>query len=234
MEHLTLETLARLLDGVPSEHEARHLAGCRICQEELAALKDQTEALGALPALRPPQGDWEALEARLLSEGLLGSQASDHVHVFPLRRNWRMVTQAAAAIVLFVGGTAIGSAMSSEAPQETGTSLALAASGAQQANSAVTLTTMDEAANEVRRTEQAYIEAMVRYRELARATGRNIPETQDPATHYAALGAVMAASQAAVREAPADPFLNGILASVTAERQAYFQTLSGSNRETWY
>ena len=93
---------------------------------------------------------------------------------------------------------------------------------------------MDEAAEAVRVAEQNYINAMIRYRQLVEASGRGLPQAEDPANRYAALEAVMAASQAAVREAPTDPFLNGILASVMAERQAYQQTLAQGNDSNWY
>ena len=71
MEHLTRESLARLVDESPQADEARHLATCLVCTSELEALRTQTQALASLPEIRPPLGDWEVLEARLRSEGLV-------------------------------------------------------------------------------------------------------------------------------------------------------------------
>ena len=69
MEHLTHDTLARLVDERPSPGERKHLQMCSRCAEELRALRLQSDALGSLAALRPPSGDWESLEARLVGEG---------------------------------------------------------------------------------------------------------------------------------------------------------------------
>ena len=75
MGHLTLEALARLVSEAPTPEEERHLEACSACQSELEALQVQTESIGSLPDLRPPAGDWEALEAKLGSEGLIRSSA---------------------------------------------------------------------------------------------------------------------------------------------------------------
>ena len=71
MEHLSTEALAHLVDEAPRPEEAEHLAACRTCASELDALRAQTRALASLPEIRPPLGDWEVLEARLRSEGLV-------------------------------------------------------------------------------------------------------------------------------------------------------------------
>ena len=71
MGHLSTETLARIVDETPRPDEAEHLAACGACAAELQAMKAQTEALRALPELLPPVGDWDVLEARLRSEGLI-------------------------------------------------------------------------------------------------------------------------------------------------------------------
>jgi hypothetical protein len=233
MEHLTTDALARLVDEVPSPEESGHLEACEVCAAELDALREQTDQLGALPAMRPPQGDWEALEARLLAEGLIHSDS-----VIPFgrsRRRWGTAIQAAAALVLFVGGAALGTQFRGGEPGAIeGGPLAGPASLVDTPTSDVALATLEDAAEDVRQKEQDYIEAMIRYRQLLEASGRGGTQGQDPASRYAALEAVMAASQAAVREAPADPFLNGILASVSAERQAFVRSLSETGRDNWY
>ncbi len=238
MGHLTNEALARLVDDGPDEAEDRHLRECRICAEELAALRAQTEALGSLPAMRPPRGDWEALEARLLAEGLIDAPAERRSLTFPRPIPGGWVTQVAAALVLFLGGSVMGARFGGDSvtagPGLQGTSLPALAAGSDESSAGSYLTTLEEAAQEVQRTEQDYIEAMVRYRQLMEGAGQGAPSTYDPASRFAALEAISAASQAAVREAPTDPFLNGILASIMAERQSYVQTLNRSNEDNWY
>jgi hypothetical protein len=225
MGHLTLETLARLVDEQPAPDEREHLGSCLHCTAELAAMRHQTESLGDLPDLRPPQGDWDALEARLLSEGFIQKKGW-----FPLRSltatpGW---IQAAAALVLFLGGMGLGGSVvrQSAAAGPTLTSLSdlTPVSDLQPDN-------LTEAEQVVRMAERQYMDALVRYREMRSVSGQDFTGP-DPAGRFAALDALVATTQAAVREAPADPFLNGILISTLAERQAALQRVSG-NAE-WY
>ena len=71
-----------------------------------------------------------------------------------------------------------------------------------------------------------------RYRQLLEAdAGGDIGG--DPRSRYAALEYLVAASQAAVRQAPADPFLNGLLASTLAERETALQRIS-TRTDNWF
>lgn len=224
MGHLTLETLARLVDEQPTPDEREHLGSCLHCTAELAAMRHQTESLGDLPDLRPPQGDWDVLEARLLSEGFIQNKGW-----FP-----RSLTatpgwiQAAAALVLFLGGMGLGASVvrQSAAAGPTLTSLSdlTPVSDLQPDN-------LTDAEQVVRMAERQYMDALVRYREMRNVNGQDFTGA-DPAGRFAALDALVATTQAAVREAPADPFLNGILISTLAERQAALRRVSG-NAE-WY
>ena len=104
MEHLILEILSRLVEEKPSPEESSHLASCEHCRSELSALRAQTEALQALPDLRPPLGDWDVLQARLVSEGLV-KQPSGWAAALAVTPGWMRV---AAAVLLFLGGNATG------------------------------------------------------------------------------------------------------------------------------
>ena len=98
---MNLEKLARLVDEPPTPDERAVLEGDPVVRRELDALRSQTDALGSLPAVLPPPGGWHDLEKRLLAEGL----------IFGHRDNaglWRKWLRAAAALVIFVGGTALG------------------------------------------------------------------------------------------------------------------------------
>jgi len=209
MEHLNLETLARLVDERPNPQERDHLASCSECAAELRALKMQTDNLAALPALRPPQGDWHALEARLLAEGLLQNSSETRRPLVQRLPGW---AQAAAAVALFLAGTGVGLAVAEPAaPIGTG-SLALE------------VETVDEALELVEATERDYMAALVKFNQLGR-TDADLSE-QDQYERLAALEGLMTASQQAVQMVPSDPAFNGFLANVVAERQSALRTIS--------
>ena len=226
MEHLTLEALARLLDEEPRGGEREHLSSCLHCTAELASMRDQTEALADLPDVRPPQGDWEVVEARLVSEGIVRKRNMFGVTSLGVTPGWM---RSAAALVLFAGGIGLGSALTShgQAAEPTMDSLA----DLVPVESAVRPASLGQAEDAVRLAERQYMDAMLQYREMRNA-GDGGFQVADPAGRFAALEALVATSRAAVREAPADPFLNGILISAMAERQAVLQRVSG-NAE-WY
>jgi hypothetical protein len=213
MEHLTTEALARLVDEEPQQQEGEHLEACEACSDELAAMRDQTEALGTLPEILPPMGDWKVLEAKLRSEGLVRDAA-------PLSRLGLARTPswmpAAAAIVLFLGGVGTGLGLSArEAPTQ-----------------AVATASVEEAASAVREAEQRYVSAVSDYRALLAAEGMD-DGAVDPLDRYAALEHLVSVSQAAVRQAPGDPFLNGFLASAMAERDAAARQVSLTD-DNWF
>lgn len=223
MEHLTLEHLARLVDDPPTTEEMRHLADCRRCAEELDALREQTKALGSLPEILPPKGDWQAIEARLRSEGLVEDP--------PLFRRLGLAhtpgwMKAAAAVILFLSGTGTGVAVAS-------TSGLGGSTGPAARSAAVTdAASVEEAATAVRSAEEQYVSAVSRYRELlARDGGEDLGA--DPISRVAALEHLVMVSQAAVRQAPGDPFLNGFLASAMAERDAALRMVS-SGSDNWF
>jgi hypothetical protein len=224
MDHLSTETLARLVDETPDPREAEHLAGCRGCASELDALRAQTQALAALPEIRPPLGDWEVLEARLRSEGLVREAGPfariGLAHTPP----WMRV---AAAAALFLGGSLVGSAVTS---REAGDPRV--AAGATPSQFAATGTEdVAMAAAEVRIAEENYVNALARYRQLVGQGGGE--DMGDPSSRFAALEYLVAASQAALRQAPADPFLNGLLASTLAEREVTLRRIS-NRQENWF
>ncbi len=224
MGHLNGERLARLVSEAPSPEEERHLETCSACRAELEGLREQTEILGALPDLRPPTGDWEALEARLLGEGLVRPGGAESTS-----RNWFSSgwLRAAAALILFVGGAALGNRVTlphssgplAQGDPPAGMELIPVSAGTQ---SAANLT---EAATAVRLAERQYIDALVQYRQLLDAQGE--PELiGDPTSRFAALEGIVAAGRAAVQQAPADPFVNGVLVSALAEREAILRNAS--------
>src|SRR5688572_30942550 len=107
MSHLTLETLARLIDEAPDPTENGHLDICEACRTELEALRADAAALRALPDPEPPIAAWLALEQRLGREGLMS------------KRNWTVtIMQMAAVLAMFVLGSVVGGTfVSRRAPQ---------------------------------------------------------------------------------------------------------------------
>jgi hypothetical protein len=256
MEHLTPETLARLVEDAPSPGERNHLEGCGLCRDEVAAIREQTRALARLPDLRPPPGDWEALERRLGDQGLLSRTANGGGMAFR-RPGW---LQIAAGFLLLVGGAGLGlgagtlldpagrgtpgaplafgegtpgaSLPGAQAPGAAPDNSLLAALDPERGTPELSL---EEAEELVRLTEGWYLTALTRYREKALEGDEPGAGLGDPLTRYAALEALMAASQAAVREVPTDPFLNGLLLNMRAEREASLQGLrAASTAHLWY
>lgn len=225
MDHLSAETLARLVDETPRPDEAEHLAACIACASELEALRAQTHALAALPEIRPPLGDWEVLEARLRSEGLVREPGlfarMQLAHTPPWMRG-------AAAVALFLGGSLAGSALTSRQAADP-----RAATGPETAQFAgAGADDVAVAAEAVRIAEENYINALARYRHLVGQDGSD-EAMGDPSSRFAALEYLVAASQAALRQAPADPFLNGLLASTLAEREVTLRRISNS-QDNWF
>lgn len=223
MTHLSSETLARIVDEGPNEEEQRHLDACATCADELEAFRAQRAQLGQLPDLRPPLGDWYHLEARLVSEGLLKRKTL--LSRLAMTPAWM---RAAAAVLLFVSGGAVGiglahSGLLANEPglEETFEDLA------------TRVTSDEEAAELVRSAESVYMQALYSSRRLA-ADGAGEAFVSDPESYFTALEYVVLASQAAVRQAPADPFLNGLLVSAMAEREAALQRISASSSENWF
>src|SRR5687767_9959844 len=116
MSHLSIETLARLIDEVPSAEEAAHLDHCGECRGELEGLKADAAALAGLPEIEPPSTQWLAVESRLAAEGLLRPAARR-----ASQRWFRPLMQAAAAIMIFVVGSYAGSRLGLRAADDTAT-----------------------------------------------------------------------------------------------------------------
>lgn len=267
MKHLDLEILAALVDALPIGPEAHHLRECARCRDELEALKVQTEMLRDLPDLRVPQDDWETLAGRLAAEGLMQpphliapaavSDSATTIAGPTLLREGGMMrltpswgsyrwSRVAAAAILFLAGTGAGALASAagDGPlwevvgvrNSEGSELSVAAT---QLEGGAAAETVEQAAAALQLSEARYLSALGRYRELLLEAGGE-PSGADPSVRYAALERLVAASQAAVREAPTDPFLNGVLLSAVAERQATLRSAPssgaalGATGEGWF
>lgn len=221
MERLNLEQLARLVGEPPTPREQAALDANPALRRELQALRAQTAALGALPDVLPPPDGWKALRARLAAAGLLQGREDR-------RHPWRKWMQAAAALVLFTGGTAFGWTVGVAPERGTG-DVAAAAAGDGAALDA-TPVSLDDARAAVQRAEQAWAAAFDDYQRLLGAPDP-APAPRDPASRLAAVETIWAASRAAVEEEPADPVFNEILATMVAERHQLLRSIS---RDGWH
>ncbi len=223
MEHLTQDTLARLVDERPNPDEREHIKSCRRCAEELRAFRLQSDALGGLPALRPPPGDWQSLEARLVSEGLVRTPETFRRFGVAAAPAWM---QAAAAIVVFLGGTGFGFTLTNDATPGELSPDGVSSLPTSQISSA------EEAVRALELAETAYMKALADYGQWR--GGSDGPRVADPLSRFAALEGMLVASQEALRVAPADPVFNGFLVNVLAERQEVLRQISTSTDDVWF
>lgn len=223
MEHLTSETLARLVGDPPADEERRHLEECAECADELRELREQTAALRGLPDLRPPPGDWEILRARLVSEGLI-ERDRRFGGMLATTPAWM---RAVAGLVLFMGGVGAGLAIRGPAVANFSGAVPEASTLSMDAEAS----SPEEAAEIVRIAERRYMDALVQYRQFNETGDES--GSLDAAARFAAIEYLVRASQAAVREVPGDPFVNGFLASAMAEREAQLRRISSSD-DQWY
>jgi hypothetical protein len=133
--------------------------------------------------------------------------------------------QATAAVTVFLGGAGFGLAVAQRATPDA-RSLESMLLPVSQISSA------EEAARAVEYAEQAYMQSLVRFRQLTGASDG--PRLEDPLSRVAALEGLLAASQEALRLAPADPVFNGFLVNVLAERQEVLRMISGSGNDDWF
>lgn len=227
MQHLMIETVARLVDEAPAATEAEHLEHCAECRALLEAMRADTAALRNLPMIEPPPTEWPDIERRLLDEGLIRRRAGAPV--------WRTsAMRLAASITLFVVGAASGVAWTRA--QSTGPAALASATGARTAGSGVpTLiaATEPETAEETiqlyRQAEALYLDALTRVAELDdQRTGG------DPLARLAALESIATITRSALDQAPADPVLNGYHLTALAQREATIRQIAASKPGRWF
>ena len=224
MSHLTIETLARIVDESPTATEEAHLAACAECRATLDELRAQTaelSALGALPPVEPPAHAWERIAARVEAD-----------RTVPLRPRLPLggIARAAAAVILFAGGVAAGVFLTRD--QGTPPNDAPTAAPTGDAGSAMTAASKPEdiALARLRVAELMYTNALLDY---ARLTSPEPPS--DAAARLATLETIVVTTRTALERAPADPLINSYYLAALAERE----TLLGQLRRTseagqWY
>lgn len=236
MEHLTPDTLARLVDEGPVAAEREHLGACAHCRDEWDALREQTSLLGGLGRIGPPPGSWQAVQQRLLDEGLLRPPAI----------RWRSTAVRAAAAVLVVVGASVltwraGGGSDAAAPVRR-----LAAVEARSPTARATQRVAPTPAPPVRSAVDVGSVAT----EPKRATTRRFAAAQpvgatrrvalpavpdaDALEQLAAWEGVVLATGDALERAPADPVANRLHFAALRQRDAALRTLALTSREPWF
>ena len=242
MSHLTLETLARLVDESPDPTENGHLDICEECRTELEYLRADAAALRVLPDPQPPIAAWVALEQRLEREGLVR------------RTSWQQhAMRIAAVLTVFVLGSIVGgmfmrpkagvvavsqepammmpaAAVSQPVINDTPRSPAVMTAAPLNGPRVNTrpAATAEEALGRLREAESAYLSALSRVSDF---NGRS--DTTDPVARLAALESIVATTRAALGQAPADPVINGYHLTAVAQRDATLRQRAASG-QNWY
>jgi hypothetical protein len=231
MSHLTLESLARLVDEPATADEHAHLEGCAACRTALDEMRAQTVALAALPVHVPPSTAWAGITARL--------REHDHHR----ERRSGNVLRIAAAIGLFAVGAATQAMLSAGGPARAGNAGSEARgrdnvgdAGVQHAAATAELisssapATIDDATARLRIAEALYTRALLDYATLAS------PEPpRDAVARLATLEAIVLTTRAALERAPADPIINTYHLAAQAERETLLgQLRSISEAGRWY
>jgi hypothetical protein len=223
MSHLHPERLAALADSEPTAAEATHLSSCSVCAREIAAHRrllmlawQERETLSA------PLASWDAIAAAARQEGLLHDARS--AQRAPAIRATRRF-QAAAAIVLLVGGMAIGRlALPEFAGSETATTTTSDARLASNADTMITFRSTAEAISVLQRAERDYRLAMIYLSGQDTVTRM----ADDPAIYRARLAALdemAGVALDAVHQAPQDPLMNRYYLSTLGARDATLRQL---------
>jgi hypothetical protein len=215
MEHLSLETLARLVDESGDVIERDHLMECERCARELAEMRGQSAELAALPRLEPRADSWAELHDRLVDADLIRSPRP--------APPWRSpaLLRIAAALALFAGGALVGGVVAGSGELRESRVAAAGSSGAGEGGDA-------EALELLRAAEDAYLAALMRYSELTEDAA------MDPLTRLAALESIVLASRAALQQAPADPVINGYYLTALGERERMMRQLVVDSSDPWF
>jgi hypothetical protein len=227
MSHLHPERLAALADGEPTAAEATHISSCSSCAHEIAAHRrllmlawQERETLSA------PLTAWDTLAESLRAEGLLRA-GTTRAPSGGSRGGGPAWLQAAAAVVILVGGMAIGrqtlpamggDASATAGPQSANTRLT------SSTDTAIAFRSTAEAISVLQRAERDYRLAM-----MYLAGQDTVTRTADDPDVYrarlAALDEMAGVALDAVQQAPQDPMMNRYYLTTLGARDATLRQL---------
>lgn len=248
--HLDPERLAAFDYDAPTTDELAHLASCAVCRAERQAYVTLQAMAIAMP--RAPQSsrltDWDKLAVSLRSEGLLTTPAgpisseqpvvvrslgvsnavvASPAQVAPVRRAQPAWLQIAAALVLTIGGAFVGR-LSTGASMLPASSFAAAPA---TSPSATLASNTDAGFASVQQASEVLYRAQSEYERASLWLAANDTTAHSSDVYRARLAALdqmMAASRAALRDAPQDPVLNHYFLAAYNAREATLQALGGA------
>jgi hypothetical protein len=247
MQHLDSTRLAAFDHERFTVEELAHLTGCAVCRAEREGVQQLVTRAGeAFPldamAEAPRLVSWERLAVELRREGLLTSgEPADDVQaglaggatVQPLRpavgevpassRRWFVqARRAVAALALVASGAAMG-----RLSRAGGEALPVAEAGAALRSVGFGdrgFASVEQATDVLNRAQRDYERASL----WLAANDSTVRDSDVYRARLAALDQMMAASRAALREAPQDPVLNHYYLAAYTAREATLQQLGGT------
>lgn len=224
MQHLMIETIARLIDEAPNAEQAAHLERCDECRATLDAMRADLAALRNLPMIEPPPTEWDQIEEKLLEEGLIHRRAGQSFWSSPAIR-------VAATIAVFAFGAFSGIAWTGRDSSATRPGQVARTTSA-AAPSLIVATepgTPEETLQLYRQAEALYLEMLTRVAALEEEEGGS-----DPVARLAALEGIATITRSALDQAPADPVLNGYHLTALAQREATIRQIAASKPGRWF
>ncbi|HUF68596.1 MAG TPA: hypothetical protein VMM79_08045 [Longimicrobiales bacterium] len=222
MQHLMIETIARLIDEAPTADQATHLEQCDECRTSLEAMRADLAALRNLPMIEPPPTEWDQIESRLLEEGLIRRRSGQPI--------WRSTAlRVAATIAVFVFGASAGVAWTGGRTVEAASGSPMAVAGSPSLIMATEPGTPEETLQLYRQAEALYLEVLTRVAALEEEDGGG-----DPVARLAALEGIANITRSALDQAPADPVLNGYHLTALAQREATIRQIAASKPGRWF
>jgi hypothetical protein len=224
MSHLPDERLAALSDEPPTQAELAHLAACERCARERAAYKAlRSVASTEQNRIGSPLSNWESLAPALRADGIIDT-GEWRVARRPRRFSgpW---SQAAAAVLIAIGGAAFGryTAVGSVLPDAVHTT----PSTASAADSTASFSNVEEAKAAQERYESLYQSAALY---LAEHDTLDLSPDSPAAMRrrLATLDEVGQTVRQALTESPGDPVINGYYLTTLNQREQTLRQLNAS------
>jgi hypothetical protein len=226
MSHLNPERLAALSDDTPTPVESAHITTCDECSAELTAQRKLARmAAAAGPVSDGPSSSFDALVPRLKAEGLIAAPARRATVI-------KWTVRAAASLALVTGGVLAGRmsvtpavlAQQANTAQAGGSNDGSSVANAQPISS---FRTPDDAVQALSASQQTYQSAAA-YLAAQDTTSHFIGLNENTyRARLTALDDIIAATRAALYQAPQDPVLNQYYQGTLSARQATLVQLRG-------
>ena len=217
MSHLSAERLAALIDEQPTPAELSHLVGCTACSRERSAFEALFDMAKNAVTIGQPLTSWNTLAPRLKRDGVIDTGRGFGRESLVSGR-W---LHAAAAVLLMVGGAAIGR-MSAGAPF------------VRPDDAVPAFQTVADAQAIAARSQNVYQASMA----FLAAHDTTAIATSTPAsikTRLATLDRVSQIVGAALEDAPYDSVINTMYLNAQGQREASMRQLNAaSTRLTSY